>query len=88
MDVHRDSISVGILPPDLETPEVERIGVDDVAVRALFSRLGDPGCLRACYEAGPTGYDLARLLRAIDVHCDVVAVASPDVVCGMRYRRT
>jgi len=73
MDVHRDSISVGILPPDLETPEVERIGVDDVAVRALFSRLGDPGCLRACYEAGPTGYDLARLLRAIDVHCDVVA---------------
>ena len=73
MDVHRDSISVGILSPDFDTPEVERISVDDAAVRALLARLGDPARLRACYEAGPTGYGLARLLRSIGVHCDVVA---------------
>ena len=63
MGVHRDSISVGILSPDFDTPEVERISVDDAAVRALFARLGDPARLRACYEAGPTGYGLARLHR-------------------------
>ena len=63
MGVHRDSISAEILPPDFDTPEVERISVDDAAVRALFARLGDPARLRACYEAGPTGYGLARLHR-------------------------
>jgi transposase len=28
---------------------------------------------RACYEAGPTGYDLYRLLASMKVRCDVVA---------------
>jgi hypothetical protein len=31
-------------------------------VRRLVGRLGNPRLLRACYEAGPTGYELARLL--------------------------
>jgi transposase len=29
--------------------------------------------LRVCYEAGPTGYDLARLLGAMGVACEVIA---------------
>jgi transposase len=29
--------------------------------------------LRACYEAGPTGYDLHRLLGSLGVRCEVVA---------------
>jgi transposase len=29
--------------------------------------------LRACYEAGPTGYELARLLDRLEVRCQVIA---------------
>jgi transposase len=31
------------------------------------------GLLKACYEAGPTGYDLCRLLRQVGVACEVIA---------------
>jgi hypothetical protein len=62
LDVHRDTISVEILLPDRQVPEVDRIPHDEPSVRRLVGRLGDPRRLRACYEAGPTGYDLARLL--------------------------
>ena len=52
MDVHKDSISVGILPPDRESPEVDRIVHDEPMVRRLVGRLveqvGSPGRLRAC----------------------------------------
>jgi transposase len=73
MDVHKDSISVGILNPGQETPDVEKIFNDDESVRRLVGRLGEPGLVRVCYEAGPTGYDLARLLRQIGVGCEVIA---------------
>jgi transposase len=73
MDVHRDSISVGILEPDREAPEVDRIFNDEYSVRRLINRFPDPGKLRACYEAGPTGYELHRLLARLNVACDVVA---------------
>jgi len=42
-------------------------------VRRLVGRLGDPRRLRACYEAGPTGYELARLLDRLHVRCQVIA---------------
>jgi transposase len=73
LDVHKDTISVAILAPDCDGPEVERISHDEASVRRLVGRLGDPRWLRACYEAGPTGYDLARLLASIGVRCEVIA---------------
>jgi transposase len=73
LDVHKDTISVAILTPDHESPEVDRIPHDEASVRRLVGRLGDPRWLRACYEAGPTGYDLARLLHSMGVRCEVVA---------------
>lgn len=73
LDVHRDSISVAVLPPDLEVPEVDRIFHDEASIRRVFTKLGDPKMLRACYEAGPTGYGVQRLLASMGVRCDVVA---------------
>jgi transposase len=73
LDVHKDTISVAILAPDRDGPDVERIAHDEVFIRRLVGRLGDPRWLRACYEAGPTGYELARLLWSMGVHCDVIA---------------
>jgi transposase len=73
LDVHRDSISVAILGPREEAPEVDRIFHDEPSVRRLIARFPDPRTLRACYEAGPTGYELHRLLATLRVRCDVVA---------------
>jgi transposase len=73
LDVHRDTISVGILPPDRQVPVVERIAHDEASIRRLVGRFADPRTLRACYEAGPTGYELARLLDSMDVRCEVIA---------------
>jgi transposase len=65
LDVHRDTISVGILGPGEEVPAVDKIAHDEPSVRRLVGRLGDPGRLRACHEAGPTGFELARLLHSM-----------------------
>jgi transposase len=73
LDVHRDTISVGILPPDQQVPEVERIPHDEASVRRLVARFPDRRQLRACYEAGPTGFELARLLQGMGVSCEVIA---------------
>jgi transposase len=73
LDVHKDTISVAILAPDRDGPDVERIPHEEASVRRLVGRLGDPRWLRACYEAGPTGYELARLLHRMGVRCEVVA---------------
>jgi transposase len=73
LDVHKDTISVGILDADQQVPDVERITHDEVSVRRLVGRLGDPRRLRACYEAGPTGFELARLLQSMSVRCEVIA---------------
>ncbi|MDT5297762.1 MAG: transposase, partial [Mycobacterium sp.] len=43
------------------------------SVRRLIGRFPDLGLLRVCYEAGPTGFWLARLLRSMGVSCQVVA---------------
>lgn len=73
MDVHKDSISVAILEPDLDAPQVERIFHDEVSVRRFIDRLPGRKDLWACYEAGPTGYELHRLLKRLGVRCDVIA---------------
>ena len=75
LDVHKDTISVAILAPQREIPEVDRIPHDEASIRRLVAQFPDPRQLRACYEAGPTGYELARLLDRMDVRCQVIAPA-------------
>ncbi len=73
MDVSKDSIAVAVLQPDSDVAEIDKIFHDSESVRHLIKRLGRPSSIWACYEAGPTGYDLHRLLNSIGVRCDVVA---------------
>ena len=73
LDVHRDTISVATLLPDRTAAAVEQIPSDEAAVVAFVGRFPDPGRLRVCYEAGPTGYELARLLHRQGVACQVIA---------------
>jgi transposase len=63
LDVHRNTISVATLLPDQTLAAVEQIPSDEAAVLAFLGRFPESGRLRVCYEAGPTGYELARLLQ-------------------------
>jgi transposase len=79
LDVHPNTISVATLPADAASAAVEQIPSDEAAVLAFVGRFAEPGRLRVCYEAGPTGYELARLLHRQGVACQVIAHrASPE----------
>jgi transposase len=86
LDVHKDSISAAILRPRLEVPDVEKISSDDESVRRFISRFKQPKQLRVCYEAGPTGFGVARLLTAMNVSCEVVAPSLIPKAAGDRVK--
>jgi hypothetical protein len=73
LDVHKLSIVAATLAPVAGKPEVCRIETTEKAVRRFIDRLGGPTGLAVCYEAGPGGFALWRLLTRLGVACDVVA---------------
>ncbi len=73
MDTSINEIVCGVLRPGEEMPAVDRIPNDEESVRRLVGRFRDRRLLSACYEAGPGGYELHRLLTSMGVACDVVA---------------
>src|SRR5215207_8565425 len=73
LDTSKNTIAVGILRPGEVSPDVEKVFNDEASVRRLVDRFGDRGVLRVCYEAGPTGFGLYRLLVSMGVACEVVA---------------
>jgi transposase len=75
LDVHKDSI-----------PVVDRIFHDEPCVRRLIGGFGDPARLRMCYEAGPTGYELQRLIASMGVSCDVIAPSLIPTAPGDRVK--
>ena len=75
LDVSKNKFAVGILHSGEQVPDVETIINDEASVRRLIGRFPNRGQLRVCYEAGPTGFGLYRLLTSMGVACDVVAPA-------------
>jgi len=73
MDVHKNTISTGLLEVGATAVVSDKISADDEAVRRVLGRFPDGRAVWACYEAGPTGYELARLFTQHGVHCDVIA---------------
>ena len=59
---------------------------EEKAVRRFVRRLGDPGRVAVCSEAGPCGYDLYRLLTSAAVACDIVAPSLTPVRPGDRVK--
>jgi transposase len=86
MDTSKDKIAVAILRWGVQVPDVEVIINEEASVRRLVGRFGQPGQLRACYEAGPTGFGLHRLLTSMGVACDVVAPALVPRAPGDRVK--
>jgi transposase len=73
LDVHKKTIAVAGLRPGERECEERTLANTPEALRRLFSRHPDHSALRACYEAGPTGYDTWRLLEGLGVPCEAVA---------------
>ena len=86
LDVHKFSIVAATLPPAGGKPEVCRIETTEKAIRRFVDRLGGPQGLAVCYEAGPGGFALWRLLTRLGVSCDVVAPSLVPVRAGDRVK--
>jgi transposase len=86
LDVHKLSIVAATLPPAGGQPELQRIETTEKAIRRLIDRLGGPEGLAVCYEAGPGGFELYRLLTRLGVACDVIAPSLIPVRAGDRVK--
>lgn len=74
MDVHKESITIAVLPADAMTPtRLDRLPNDLAKLKRFLDRLDERGELRACYEASGAGYVLHRAMRDWGYACDVIA---------------
>ncbi len=91
LDVHKETLAVAIADEERGS-EVRYVGVvpnDDDAVRQLVKRLSKSGTvLSLCYEAGPCGYGLQRLLTKLGQECIVIAPSMMARRPGDTSRRT
>ena len=86
LDVHAETIAIAVAEADGETRFLGVVPNREDSVRRMMRKLGDPQNLRACYEAGPTGFVLYWQLTAIGVECDVVAPTLVPVKSGDRVK--
>jgi transposase len=78
LDVHKDSIAVGIAEEGVgEVRYYGTIPMTSEALRGLVRRLGPPATLRFAYEAGPCGYGVLRTLLGLGATC---LVAAPSLI--------
>jgi transposase len=84
MDVHAARIVAAVL--DVETGELAHFRMRGEAVAAAGFCAGLPGPVRAAYEAGPTGYGLARELARRGVQCVVAAPSKIPRASGDRVK--
>src|SRR6266481_7246915 len=86
LDVHGETIAVGVAEPSSEVRSLGVIPNRPESVRKLLKKLGPASSLRACYEAGPCGYVLYWQLTQLGVHCDVVAPTLVPTKSGERVK--
>jgi transposase len=87
LDVHKDSITIAIADEGGGAPEV--VATVPHELRALMKqlkKLGPNHQLRCCYEAGPTGFGLCRVLTAAGIECIVVAPSLIPKQAGDRVK--
>lgn len=73
LDVHAESIAVAVAEKDGSIRSLGNIPNRMESLRKLVKKLGPTRNLRACYEAGPTGYVVYWQLTELGVECEVVA---------------
>src|SRR3989441_10182886 len=86
LDVHAEAIAVAVAEQDGEVRSLGTIANREESIRKLVKKLGPVEQLRACYEAGPTGYVLYWQLTQLGVECAVVAPTLVPVKVGDRVK--
>jgi transposase len=86
LDVHAETIAVAIAEPDGEVRSLGTISNRAESVRKLVKKLGPVEELKACYEAGPTGYVLYWQLAELGVACEVIAPTLVPMKAGDRVK--
>jgi transposase len=86
LDVHAETIAVAIAEPDGEVRSLGTIANRAESVHKLLKKLGSVEQLKACYEAGPTGYVLYWQLAELGVACEVIAPTLVPVKAGDRVK--
>jgi transposase len=80
MDVHKESITIAVLPQGAKSPtRVDRLPNDLLKLKRFLERIARDGELRACYEASGAGYVLHRAMKEWGYQCDVIA---PSLIPG------
>jgi transposase len=86
LDVHADTIAVAVAEPGGEVRAHGVIPNRLESVRKLIGKLGPAKEIRACYEAGPTGYVLYWQLTQLGVACEVIAPSLVPTKAGDRVK--
>jgi transposase len=84
LDAHASKIVAAVL--DVETGELQYFGMAADIEKAVGFCAGLPGPVRVAYEAGPTGYGLARELTRRGVGCVVAAPSKIPRASGDRVK--
>lgn len=87
LDVHAERIVIASLVGQAREPTIVDIPNNEKAIRRTFKRLGrEAHELRSCYEAGPCGFEVHRLLTSMGIECEVVAPSLIPVRSGDRVK--
>jgi len=86
LDVHADTIAAAVAEPNGDIRPLGVIPNRLESLRKLVNKLGPVNQVKACYEAGPTGYVLYWQLSSLGVACEVVAPSLVPVKAGDRVK--
>jgi transposase len=86
LDVHAETIAVAVAEPDGSVRSLGTIANRTESIRKLVKKLGPVEHLKACYEAGPTGYVLYWQLAELGVACEVIAPTLVPMKPGDRVK--
>ena len=86
LDVHAETIAVAVAEPGGEVRSLGTIANREESIHKLIKRLGPADQLRACYEAGPTGFVLYWQLTQLGVERAVVAPTLVQKKAGDRVK--
>ncbi len=74
MDVHKESITIAVLPGGAKTPtRLDRLPNDLPKLKKWLDRIARDGEIRACYEASGASYVIHRAMKEWGYECEVIA---------------
>jgi len=87
LDTHAESITVAVADEGREAAQsLGSVPNNISSLTKVLRRLGPPATVVCCYEAGPTGFGLARQLQAAGWTCSVIAPSLVPKKPGSRVK--